>query len=300
MSRTSRFLSRFALAALVVITLGACASGRTTHHRTSVVNYLYPEGRAAADTPTVPTLRLPIKVGVAFVPPAANPRGSYALAMERGDVPEAERLALTRRIADHFRERPFVKSVELIPSSYLTAGGGFQNLDQLRSMFDVDVMVLLAYDQVQFTGEGVSTFTYLTVLGAYVVEGEKNDTRTLMDAVVLDVASRKMLFRAPGTSVVKGTSTPVNLDQALRQDRMRGFALAAEDLTTNLDTQLTAFRERVREAPEEIRVQRTAEYDRRAAASGMTGAGAIDPVTLLLVAGIALGALGARRGSRKG
>jgi rhombotail lipoprotein len=292
-----RLVTRASLVAAPLLALGACATGTSAHHRTSVVQYFYPDGRAAADTATVPTLRLPLRVGVAFVPPTAptDRRADASMAGSETDVPEAERLRLTRQIADHFRQRPFVKSVELIPSSYLMPGGGFDNLDQLRSMFDVDVMVLLAYDQVQFTGEGAASMTYLTLLGAYVVQGEKNDTRTMMDAVVLDVSSRKLLFRAPGTSVVKGTSTPIGLEDARRKDRLRGFELASRDLTANLDSQLTAFRERVREAPDEIKVQRTAEYDRRAAA---TGAGAVDPLTLLLLGGAAVGGLAAARRRR--
>lgn len=302
LSRLSRLAGRALLAAASLL-LAACASGTAAHHRTSVVQYLYPAGRVAADTQPVTTLRLPLRVGVAFVP-AGDPdagtrsrfRSSGYLSAAETDVPESERLRLAKRIVDHFRERPFVKSVELIPSSYLTPGGGFENVDQLRSMFGIDVMVLLAYDQAQFTGEGAATMTYLTVLGAYVVRGEKNDTRTLMDAVVVDVASRKLLFRAPGTSVVKGNATPVSLDEARRADRQKGFELAAGELVTNLDAQLTAFRDRVKEAPEEIRVQRTAEYDRRAAASAATGGGAIDLASLAVVAMIALGGVaGARR-----
>ena len=291
-------LARRAAIALTVLLLAACATG-STHHRTSVVQYLYPKARVPSDTPTVPVLRLPLRIGVAFVPPGGGegPRGHIGRGDE-SDVPETERLRLAREITDHFRQRPFVKSVELIPSSYLMPGGGFENLEQLRSMFDVDVMVLLAYDQVQFTGERASAFTYLTVIGAYVVQGEKNDTRTLMDAVVVDVASRKLLFRAPGTSVVKGSATPVNNEEALRNDRMRGFELASRDLVTNLDVQLTAFRERVKEAPEDVRVVRSAEYDRRAAAAGGSGAGAIDPLSLALFAGVAAAGMVASRRRR--
>ena len=298
MSRPARLRRRAVLVATALL-LAACASSEV-HHRTSVVQYLYPQKRVPSDTPTVPVLHLPLRVGVAFVPPGAGDAGDRyrAVRTEESDVPETERLRLARQITDHFRQRPFVKSVELIPSSYLTPGGGFDNLEQLRSMFDIDVMVLLAYDQVQFTGERASAFTYLTVLGAYVVQGEKNDTRTLMDAVVLDVASHKLLFRAPGTSVVKGSATPINNEEARRTDRMKGFELASKELVTNLDVQLTAFRERVREAPEDVKVVRSAEYDRRAAASGGSGAGTIDPLSLALFGGVALAGMVASRRRR--
>ncbi len=41
-------------------------------------------------------------------------------------------------------------------------------------------------------------------MGAYVVKGEKNETRTLMDAVVYDIRSRALLFRASGESGIIG------------------------------------------------------------------------------------------------
>lgn len=296
MTRYPRLARRAALFLAAPLALTACMGSHRVQHRTSVVEYLYPTGRPAADTAGIATLRLPIRVGVAFVP-GRSEAGSRHAATE-SDVPEAERLRLTKAIADHFRQRPFVKAVELIPSSYLTPGGGFQNLEQLRSMFGVDVVVLLAYDQDQFTGEDASTMTYLTLLGAYVVRGEKNSTHTMLDAVVLDVASRKLLFRAPGRSVVKGSATPVSVEKARREDRMEGFALAAADLTTNLDRELTAFPQRIRDSEGEITVQRTAEYDRRVAASGGNGAGAVDPLTLAVAAALGITSLAASRRHR--
>ena len=283
----SRRILRHSLLALLATALAACASA-PTRNSTSVVRYLYPGRPTVADTAGIPVLTLPLRVGIAFVPPAAasDRRGQDWWSDEI--VPETERVTLMRRVTDHFRQQPIVGAVEVIPSAYLTPEGGFRNLDQLRAMFGVDVMVLLAYDQVQFTGQDASSLTYWTLLGAYVVQGEKNDTRTLMDAAVVDIASRKLLFRAPGTSVIKARATPINAPEARRDDRIRGFSLAADDLVTSLDGELARFKERVRERPEEIKVVRTAEYDRRAA---RTGAGSADRTLLFLVGLVALGAL---------
>ena len=76
--------------------------------------------------------------------------------------------------------------------------------------------------------------------------GEKNDTSTMLDTVVYDIASKKMLFRAPGTSVVKGRATPINLTEELRIDSNKGFHLAAKEMTSNLQTQLSIFKEKVK------------------------------------------------------
>ena len=112
-------------------------------------------------------------------------------------------------------------------------------------MFGIDVIALLSYDIVQFTGEDVRSISYWTLVGVYAVRGEKNDTHTMVDAAVYDIASRKLLFRAPGVSQVEGTATPISQTEQLRRDREEGFAQAAEDLVTNLHARLEVFKKEV-------------------------------------------------------
>jgi rhombotail lipoprotein len=269
-----------ALWAVCLLCLGGCAS-QTVHHSSSVVDYLYPRAKQEIIQPSVPTLRLPLKVGLAFVPERRSQSEggfwNWSRAVAGPALTEARKTALLETLASHFRRYDFVGTIEVIPSAYLTQAGGFSNLDQLRTMYGVDVVALVSYDQVQFTDEGVWSLSYWTLVGAYVVTGEKNDTSTLMDTAVYDVASRKMLFRAPGTSQIKGSSTPVNLAQALREDSAKSFELANGQMVANLDTQLTAFRQRVKERPEEVRVER---------APGYSGGGALG-VAELILAGLA-------------
>lgn len=106
------------------------------------------------------------------------------------------------------------------------------------------------------------------------VSGEKNDTSTLIDTAVYDIASRKLLFRAPGTSNIKGRSTPVNLSEELRSDSLAGFDQATDQMINNLDAQLSNFREKIKENPEQIKVVRSSGY------SGGSG-GALDLWTLV-------------------
>ena len=112
------------------------------------------------------------------------------------------------------------------------------------------MIALLSYDQVQFTRDDALSITYWTLVGAYVVPGEKNDTHTLIDAAVFDIPSRKLLFRAPGTSMVKGRAAPINLEAKLARDSARGFDAAGEDMIANLDVALADFQVRVKERPE--------------------------------------------------
>jgi rhombotail lipoprotein len=136
-------------------------------------------------------------------------------------------------------------------------------------MYGVDVMALMSYDQVQFTDQNILALTYWTIVGAYVVNGERNETRTMLDAAVYDIASRKLLFRAPGYSQVKRGATLVNLSKELRGDSERGFKEAATNLVSNLIVQLEDFRQRVTNSPTEYKIVRKPGYIGAGALGGL-------------------------------
>jgi rhombotail lipoprotein len=267
----NRQLKRLAAIAMVIITiyLTGC-SGQQIRNSSSVVDYLYPNGLDNAVQPNVPVLTLPLKVGIAFVPKklsgragrnfwsdmtVSGPRNRSNHFLSQGGLSEYKKTVILESVADHFRQLEFVSEIEVIPSPYLTEEGGFRNLDQISTMYGVDVMALVSYDQVQFTDAGWLSLSYWTLVGAYVVSGEKNDTSTMLDTSVFDIKSRKMLFRAPGTSVIKGQSTPVNLTEELRADSAKGYQEAADDMVVNLGHQLTRFQQKVKDRPELAQVQ---------------------------------------------
>jgi rhombotail lipoprotein len=157
-------------------------------------------------------------------------------------------------------------------------------------MYGIDIMALISYDQVQFTDEGFLSMTYWTLVGAYVIKGEKNATSTMMDAAVYHIPSRKMLFRAPGISKVRSSATPVNLSEQLREDGHLGFKEASRELVTNLQTQLQVFQERVKTSPEEFKVVHS---------SGYKGGGSLDVVTVILLSAMGGYALWSSRKRKK-
>ena len=273
-------LAALGFAAAVLTGCGAALWGQSRQHTTtSVVDYLYPNATTepVADQ-GIPVLSLPMRVGIAFVP-------------EHNTSPlsEAKKTELLEQVAAHFRKRDYVKSIEIIPSAYLTPRGGFANLDQIRTMHGIEAIALVSYDQKQFTDEGIASLVYWTIVGAYVVPGEKNSTHTMVDTVILHIPSRKMLFRAPGTSLVKGNSTPIALSEELRVDSEQGFAEAVARMIPNLDQQLIAFEDRVKTSPEEYKVVRSG--------GGSSGGGALEPwATALFGLLLAGGAWWSRRG----
>ena len=66
-----------------------------------------------------------------------------------------------------------------------------------RPDLDVDVVALVSVDQLQSSDPGRLSFLYLSVIGAYTLPLDRNDTRTLIDAAVFHVPSRALLLRAP-------------------------------------------------------------------------------------------------------
>lgn len=267
--------ARFVPAILVFATLAALfASGCTVFNRqrtdrsSSVVSYLYPGESNPLPPTTIPVLRLPLRVGIAFVP--AGGKGNFNA---HSSLSEAQKSVLLERVAAEFKAYPFVQSIEVIPSTYLRAEGGFTNLDQIRAMLAIDVIALIAYDQVQFTDENFLSLSYWTIVGAYIFQGNKNDTQTMLEAAVYDIPSRHLLFRAPGISRVQAGSQAVQLSKNLRDDSGHGFDVATGELVKNLKLQLEEFKERVKRAPGEVQIEHKPGYTGAGSCGGFFAAG---------------------------
>ena len=275
------------LVAGCTLVLAGCASlwRSSRHQSSSVVQFLFPGKDQPFVQPGIPTLRLPLRVGVAFVP-SGLARGDYQSFEDT--FPEAQKTNLMRDVAARFKALPFVQSIELVPTTYLRPGGSFENLDQLRAMLGIDVIALIAYDQAQNTGDTGWSLAYWTIVGAYVIPAQKNTTHTLMEAVVYDIPSRSLLFRAPGVSAVKAHATLIGNETGLRGDSTQGYATAAQDLTLNLQRELDAFKVRAKEAPESVRIEHKPGYN---------GAGAFAGWFAALLALLAAGRLAVAHGA---
>ncbi len=222
----------------VVLATAGCATNRAreTRQSASVVDFLFPGHKEApALEPGVAVLKPPVKVGIAFAPSDAKLR----------TLPEAEKLKLLERTKAAFMRQPYVATFEIVPTHYLKPGGGFANLDQVSRMFGVDLMALVSYDQIHFTDSNAMALLYWTIVGAYVVHGDEYDIKTLIDISVFDVASRKLLFRAPGTSQVNGGASMANYSERARAAQIEGYSKAVDDLIPKLNAEVEAFRTRL-------------------------------------------------------
>ncbi|WP_243384046.1 rhombotarget lipoprotein [Geothrix alkalitolerans] len=227
-------------AALALLALLGCNTPETHVRRSSLMDYLYPKEKAAPlPNPAGARLKLPLTLGVAFVP-----GGAASWRVQNLMAPGQEKQLLDV-VKQSFKDRPWISEIKLVPSAYLRPGGGFENMDQVARMYGVDVMALVSVDQVQNTDPRWYSFTYLSIVGAYVLPGDANDTNTLIDAAVYDVASHTFLLRAPGQSQVKGSSTWAYREKQLREHSAKGLELAMTDLAKNLDAEVGAFKAEV-------------------------------------------------------
>lgn len=242
----------------------------------SLVDFLYPDGSKPEGLAEVmPYLELPTRVGIAFVPGNAQ-----------AALPASEQQVLLSRVADAFRDRPYVSHIEVIPESYLRSARGMQGMRQVAALFDVDVMALVSYDQLALAGERDSALLYWTVVGALVVKGNVNEVQTMIDTAVFDVESTKLLFRAPGTHRNSGNATFMDAEREMRSMQLASYTAATDDMIVNLNHELEQFRDRIKRGE-------SAEV----AWKPGSGGGGVDPLLLLMLA-VALGR-GAINGQRR-
>jgi len=258
--------------------------------QSNVLDFIYPQGGQATPAQDV-TLQLPVRVGIAFSPITTAQGGSSEY------LTVVQRQSLLTRIAEAFEGQEGIAAIEVIPGTYLSPGGGFDNLDRLRSAFGIDLLALIGVDQIVFSETGTSSWTYWTIVGAYVVKGERNETHTMLETAVFDIPSRVLLFRASGQDTVKGRSTPLGKERKRRLLSETGFSSAVDDLIEQLRVALEAFEEQA--ATGTVRGVGTAavrmiDASGEPVTPGGSGGGALGLPEVLL-AGLLIGAAGLGR-----
>ncbi len=249
---------KLTLVIVSILLMTACSSllypsGNKNTVSSSLLDFLYPkEGSRAEHVAEIPTLTLPVKVGLAFVPSK-----NWA----RDGISNSDQIALLEKVKTSFLQYDYIDNIELIPSNYLEGGGGFTTLEQVSRLYDVDIMALVSYDQVTQSMENNAALFYWTIVGMYIIPGNENSVQTFVDTAVFDVKSKKMLFRAPGINKLKKRSTAVGIESTLAEKSLEGFTFAVEDMTTNLDAELGRFKTRVKE-------EKVAKVERREGYSG--------------------------------
>jgi rhombotail lipoprotein len=225
----------------------ACFSAchRQAHNTTSLVDFLYPNG-TPPPRDAQPQLHLPLRVGLSFLPS----NGNEALT----GLDAAHKEALLQEIRQRFISRKFVAEIVVIPDYYLQGKRGFEGLQAVQRLYNIDLMALVSYDQVTHEDDNNWSLGYVTIVGAYFLNGTRHDVSTLVDLAVVDPATRSLVLRAGGIDSRHGNVTLMREDRELREASSQGFTAATAQMIEHFDTALTAFESDVREGKANVKV----------------------------------------------
>ena len=207
----------------------------------SLVDYLYPAGEVPPESQdTIPHLKLPLRVGIAFVPGQSG----------RGSISEATKMQLLEIVKAEFADREYIEHIEVIPDTYLRSSKGINGMQQVARLYGVDVMALVSYDQVAVSEDNPASFLYWTIVGSYVIKATSNEVQTFVDTAVFDVDTARLMFRAPGLNKTSDRSTLIESGEVVRKAKDSSFSAAMDLMTQNLTIELDQFRVRIEEDPQ--------------------------------------------------
>ncbi len=230
-----------------------------SHSSSSLVDFLYPDGRLPPPATEAPQLTIPLRVGLAFLPTANAQAG----------LDETQKAALLERIRQRFASRRFVTDIVVLPDYYLSGRRGYAGLAGVQRLYGVDVIALVSFDQETHYDQNNWSLAYLTIVGAYVVKGSRHDVSTLVDLAVVDPQSRQLIIRAGGTDVRHGNTTLIDAPRETREANITGFNAATDQMIEHFDAALLKFEADVRSGTAPIRIVS------KNAAGGHGGGGAL-------------------------
>lgn len=276
--RTSRTVVLTSVAALLLsgctameALLGGPDRPRQSHNSSSLVEFLYPDGSAPPAENQIPELRVPLRVGLAFLP---SDNGVGPTAVQREELLE--------RIRTRFADRKFVTEIVMIPDYYLRNSRGFEGLQGVQRLYTVDIMALVSYDQVEHLDDNQWSLGYLTIVGAYVLKGSHHDVATLVDLAVVDPVTHSLILRAGGTDTRNPNSTLVDQARDARESSTASFDTATTQMIDNFDLALTKFEADVRAGKAKVRVAKR-ESGGRSGGGGSFGLLSLGGLLLLFV-----------------
>ena len=226
---------------LLTAACGSLIGDKEKSVTSSLVEYLYPDGNIPDKVlDSTPTLKLPLRIGVAFLP---DKHGTSTF-------PEADKMRLLGTIKEKFTNIDYVKSIETIPSNYIANARGFEGLQQVTRLLGLDVIALISYDQLTRGENNRWSFMYLTIVGAYIFEGDDVDIRSFMDISLFDTRTQKLLLRAPGIDATAFDTNAADVRKKTNDAKRISLEKATADLIKNLDTELAQFETRVKKSGE--------------------------------------------------
>ena len=242
-------MPRFMLFLCIILLSGCYTMGeyRKRHTQsTSLVQFLYPNGELPLTDNQNPILNLPLHVGLAFIPDRRS----------QSEISAITKNKLLEDVKSAFKSKDYIADITIIPELYLKGNQGYSTLEQIKTLYQLDVIALVSYDQALNSQENILGLTYLTIVGAFIFHGTEYNVNTLMDLAVVDVNSQTILFRAAGTSTsnTKRVSYAKH-KQAFRDKQNQEFENSMQQMQSNLAIELDKFEIRLRNKDENEKIK---------------------------------------------
>ena len=113
----------------------------------------------------------------------------------------------------------------------------------MQRLYSLDVIALVSYDQVMHDHQNDWSLGYITIVGAYVLKGDRYDFSTLVDLAVVDPATHSLILSAGGVDTQHGSSSWLTC--RARHANAAAFSSALpEQMIGHLDRALADFQAR--------------------------------------------------------
>ena len=219
------------LSFLLIFTIGGlsgCAQFISRSSSSQPLNTLLEKTKDSRQTDDKKPLRFPASVAVIFVPSKNN------------DIPETALRLAGKQLKHQLLANPkYIRSVTLISADDLRAK---VSLDQIRTMYDADIAVILSYKQDQTSQQsGPGGLIDATLVGAFIVPSVKTETSTIVDGMIVHIASNALIFRETGSDNSSTLSTSYGVTSTMADQSIKGVLAATDDFGNAVTKTLTKF-----------------------------------------------------------
>jgi rhombotail lipoprotein len=212
---------------------------RETHREPSALAAFLSQGQDIPVRDGSVDLELPIRIGLAFLPPAGNTIDAVPTTDQRG-IAQA-------RVRDVMLSVPYVSEVIIVPDYYFVPGvtGGFEKMRELSHRFDFDLLAVLASDQTSYESRNFRSLGLITVLGADLWEGDVDKAVTAIELAIVEPTSRTVVMRMASGAAFGDTTTLLDDWRSSNHLRCVSFDEARVALVDDLQIRLGELRSRL-------------------------------------------------------
>ncbi len=202
---------------------------RETHRERSTLADFLSNGQASPASDARVDLELPIRIGLAFLPPAGNVSEAVPTAEQRTATLMGARAAMM--------SLPYVSEVCIVPDYYLEPGaaGGFEKLRELSRRFDLDLLAVLSSDQASYETRNLHSLGLITVIGAGLWEGDVDEAVTVIELAIVEPESPTVIMRVASAAASASGDTTSLLDDWRSNKHARRVSFDEARKALNLD-----------------------------------------------------------------